>query len=784
MPKTTIVLMFCAVLMVLGVLMSSNAGARLLSPEITAIQLQPVVISGLTTPLFVTGAHDGSNRLFIVEQPGQIRALQPGQSSPTLFLDISSRVLSGGERGLLGLAFHPQFSSNHRFFVYYTRQTDGAIQISEYHASIANLNSASTVETPIITIPHPGQSNHNGGMITFGPDGFLYFGTGDGGSGNDPPNNAQNINVLLGKMIRIDVDHPNGAVPYSSPASNPFFGATSGADEIFAYGLRNPFRFSFDRGTGQLYAGDVGQGAWEEIDVVANGGNYGWRVMEGNHCNPNLDGGVCTPIGIAPIAEYGHTGGRCSITGGYVYRGPIATLPAGSYVYGDYCTGEILLLEGGTQTLLLDTALNISSFGEDEAGEIYVVGHGGQVYRLVNPNAPCSFVISPQTKSFQASGGTGSVVVTAPVNCGWTAVTNDSFITINAGTNGTGVGAVTYSISPNISGLSRMGTLTIAGQTFTLKQAGVSSLGEVSVDFDGDGRADLVFYRDGLWGVLKSTQQYSLGSARFFSWGGAGLQPIMADFDGDNKADIAYIVPPANGQSAVYSILKSSANYDFGQALFVPAGFPSLGDTPVIGDFDGDGKDDPGIWRASTGVWIIPRSSSNYATFIFSQWGQSGDIPVTADFDGDGKADIGFYRNGLWGVLKSSQGYSLGSAQFFSWGGAGLQPIVGDFDGDGKADIAYLVAPAGGQSGAYAILKSSTNWDFNQAEFIPAGWPTLGDTPVVGDLDGDGKDDPGIWRESQGVWIVPRSATNYTTFIFSQWGQSGDIAFPNSTGKR
>lgn len=314
----------------------------------------------------------------------------------------------------------------------------------------------------------------------------------------------------------------------------------------------------------------------------------------------------------------------------------------------------------------------------------------------------------------------------------------------------------------------------------------ISSVSSYIADFDADGKTEMGFYRSGLWGILKSSQAFSTNSAQFFSWGGARLQPILADFDGDHKADIAYIVPPAGGQSAVYAILKSSTNYDFGQPLFTPAGFPSLGDTPVVGDFDGDGKADPAIWRETQGVWIVPKSSTNYTTYIFTQWGTEGDIPVTVDLDGDGKADIGFYRDGLWGFLLSSQGYSFSAARFFDWGGPSLQPIAADFDGDGKADIAYVAPPAGGQSAVYSILLSSRSYSFapGQPLFVPAGWPSLGDTPVTGDWDGDGKADPGVWRESQGAWILPKSSTNYAVYTFNQWGQGGDILVPDGSGRR
>ncbi|MFY9608346.1 MAG: PQQ-dependent sugar dehydrogenase [Blastocatellia bacterium] len=360
--------------------------ARDVAPKAVEIVLQPV-LSGLSSPVYVTNAQDGSNRLFILEQPGRIKVLEAGSSTPTIFLDIASRIVSGGERGLLGLAFHPQFSTNRRFFVNYTRQPDGATVIAEYRASASNPNVADASETVLLVIPQP-FSNHNGGMIEFGPDHFLYIGMGDGGSANDPENRAQNINELLGKILRIDVDRSNGSVPYTSPADNPFFGATPGRDEIYALGMRNPWRFSFDRANGRLFVGDVGQDAREEVDIITRGGNYGWRVMEGNTCNPSFSGGACTRIGIAPVAEYDHSGGRCSVSGGYVYRGSQSSLPGGAYVYGDFCTGEIFMLNDGSASVLLDTGLNISSFGEDEAGEIYVVGLNGTVNRINNPNPP------------------------------------------------------------------------------------------------------------------------------------------------------------------------------------------------------------------------------------------------------------------------------------------------------------------------------------------------------------------------------------------------------------
>ena len=265
-----------AVALVAGLLHSASAFAQ--------IQLVPVA-TGLTNPVFVTGARDGTRRLFIVEQAGRIRVMPTGGGATPVFLDIRSRVRAGGEQGLLGLAFHPSYASNRRFFVYYTRAADGAIVVAEYAASLANPDTADTTERVLLTIPHPSFSNHNGGMVAFGPDGYLYIGVGDGGSGNDPPNNAQNKNVLLGKLLRIDVDRQSGSLSYAIPLSNPFAGLIDGRDEVFAYGLRNPWRFAFDRQTSQLWIADVGQGDREEVNTpIQHGGNYGWRVFEGSAC--------------------------------------------------------------------------------------------------------------------------------------------------------------------------------------------------------------------------------------------------------------------------------------------------------------------------------------------------------------------------------------------------------------------------------------------------------------------------------------------------------------------
>lgn len=396
--------------------------------SIAAIQFQQIA-TGLQNPIYITNA--GDDRLFFIEQAGRIRIYQSGALLPTPFLDITSLVRCCGEQGLLGLAFHPNYPTVPYFYVNYTIRAqasppigDGATVISRFTVSgNANIADASS-EQRMLVIPQP-FTNHNGGMMEFGPDGLLYIASGDGGSANDPGNRAQNINELLGKILRIDVDQNVNTPPfYGIPAGNPFAGATAGADEIYLLGLRNPWRFSFERGTNNLWIGDVGQGAWEEIDrldvsLPANaGGNLGWRVYEGTPCT-GLD--PCVPLTnyVAPIAQYNHSGGRCSITGGYAYRGSLGTFPTGAYIYGDYCSGEIFSLQGATQSLLMDSTNLISSFGEDNNGEIYTTGYtGGQIFRIVAIPTGAATGISGRVTTAEGIGVYGAALILSSTNSG------------------------------------------------------------------------------------------------------------------------------------------------------------------------------------------------------------------------------------------------------------------------------------------------------------------------------------------------------------------------------
>jgi glucose/arabinose dehydrogenase len=329
-------------------------------------------------PLFLTTAPGDARRLYVAEQRGVIRAFDrkdPAKSA--VFLDISGKTSrKGEEEGLLGLAFHPQYAQNGFFYVYYSGAGQPRQVVGRYRADPARGVADPASERRLIVMDDPFR-NHNGGMLAFGPDGMLYVGSGDGGSAGDPHDNGQRLDTLLGKILRVDADG-------KAPADNPFAGRAGARPEIWAWGLRNPWRFSFDRKTGALWAGDVGQNAWEEIDVIVKGGNYGWRLFEGDAAYENPQRRPAKDF-VAPVATYDHDEG-CSVTGGYVYRGAAVTALQGQYLYADFCSGHVWALpaDGGgkRQGRRIGNVPQPSSFGEDDAGELYVTSFDGGIYRL------------------------------------------------------------------------------------------------------------------------------------------------------------------------------------------------------------------------------------------------------------------------------------------------------------------------------------------------------------------------------------------------------------------
>ena len=347
------------------------------------------LVGTFTNPVYVTAPPGDTARLFVIEQGGTIRVLHHDTVQARPFLNITAAVRSGGEQGLLSMAFDPLYATNGRFFVYFTN-ADSSIRVVRYSVSNDPDSADQSTADTTIAIAHTLHSNHNGGQLQFGPDGMLWVGTGDGGGEGDPDGNGQNKRALLGKLLRLDV---RGASGYAIPLANPSQSDTSFAPEVWAYGLRNPWRFSFDRQTGDLYIGDVGQNLYEEIDIApaqfqrGPGANYGWNIMEGKHCYPS---DPCTTTGALPIVEYSHVFGACAVTGGYVYRGKAVAALQGTYFYADYCDGSVHgirwpdYLNPGMWTMLEPTGGLISSFGQDAQGELYIVQSGGQVWRIVS----------------------------------------------------------------------------------------------------------------------------------------------------------------------------------------------------------------------------------------------------------------------------------------------------------------------------------------------------------------------------------------------------------------
>lgn len=366
-------------------------------------------LDGFTSPVQVTHAGDGTGRIFVVEQGGRVWVVRDGMKQATPFLDLSDRVSCCGERGLLSIAFPPGFAVDGWFVADYTDHGSDTV-LARYHLTGDPDQADPASEEVLLRISQP-FTNHNGGQLAFGPEGYLYMGTGDGGSGGDPGNRAQTTGVLLGKLLRLDVSPEN--VPYANPPSNPFYGSASARPEIWALGLRNPWRFSFDRATGDLWIGDVGQGSWEEIDRQpagsAGGENYGWNVLEGSHC---YGAASCDGSGfVLPVAEYDH-GQGCSVTGGFVVRDPALPRLDGIYLYGDYCSGRLWGLRraagGWESSVLAETGLTVSAFGEDERGTVYVADYGGgAVYAVADAAGPTPVVaVVPAVAHLAGAGGT------------------------------------------------------------------------------------------------------------------------------------------------------------------------------------------------------------------------------------------------------------------------------------------------------------------------------------------------------------------------------------------
>ena len=607
---------------------SAPPSAATLNPASLSFQ---EVTRGLNDPIFITNAADGSGRLFVVEREGRVRIVKNGNLLATPFLNIQSIVRStGGEQGLLALAFHPAYETNGKFYVAYTApragdSTGSVLTLAQYTVSAGNPDLANAASGAVLLpIDHPTHGNHNGGTLAFGEDGYLYWSTGDGGSGGDPANNAQNLHSLLGKILRIDV---NSGSPYAIPASNPFVSSTDPNvnKEIWAYGLRNPWRISFDRLTHDMYIGDVGQSAREEIDfqpaASAGGENYGWRVMEGSLCfNPSS--GCDTSGKVLPVAEYSHSLG-CSVTGGYVYRGSSYPSLAGYYFYGDFCTGRFFsLIEDAqarwTATELLDTPYSISTFGEDEQGELYLADYGNGII----------YSIQYQENQEPARDTAG---VYRP--------SNGALFLKNSNTTGVADVTINYGIA---------GDYPIVG------------------DWDGDGDDTIGVYRGGSF-FLRNSNTVGFADA-VIPFGIAGDQPIAGDWDGDGDDTIGVY---RNGTFFLRNT-NSTGTPDMIFALGIP------GDVGIAGDWNGNGTDTTGVFRPSNGALYLKNTNTTGFADIQINYGLPGDQPVTGDWNDDGVDTIGVYRNGQFFLRNSN---TIGFADLvFALGIPGDHPIAGDWD--------------------------------------------------------------------------------------------------------
>jgi glucose/arabinose dehydrogenase len=635
------------------------------------VNAQPFV-SGLSAPVAFVPDPTSASRHFVVEQGGLIRVVVNGVLQATEFLDLRTVVANNGEQGLLGLAFDPDYANNRRFYVYFTLAPAGHLVVSRFKRSVGNPLVADagsrfdfrwgSASGPAF-IDHDDATNHNGGCLQFGPDGYLYLATGDGGGGDDFFNNAQNTSTLLGKILRIDVNVPDGhAQGYQVPPDNPFVDnvPVDAPPEIWAFGLRNPWRFSFDNpalgGTGALIVADVGQNQWEEINYepAGQGGrNYGWPYREGAHDHtPPAGASIAYQPLTEPVLDYSHSsaavplGGR-SITGGYVYRGSaLSAFWKGRYFFADFVSRRIWSVvlaagSGAPSNIVEHTsqfgALGVSSFGVDLQGELFIVHHGGTVYRL------CEITVAAGQTSFSGVGGSGTVTVTTQPGCTWAATANAPWLSIQSGSTGNGSGTVTFSVASNVGGADRTASVTVGGTTIAISQNGAAA---PYGDIDNNGSADILWQH-------------------------------------------------GNGSLAVW--LMSGTTLVDGRPLSMP-----LSDTSwrivASGDFDRDGGQDV-VFQHQDGrlaIWLMRGTTliSGFALTPGAVADTNWKIRGSADMDRDGWRDLIWQHEGngsiaVWlmtgTTLRDGRLLTPGAVADLNWKIVG----VGDMNGDGHADLVW-----------------------------------------------------------------------------------------------
>jgi glucose/arabinose dehydrogenase len=624
--------------------------------------------ANIPNPTAMAFAPDG--RLFVCQQDGRLRVIKQGAllAAPFLTVDVDSR----GERGLLGVAFDPNFLFNHYVYVYYTTRT------APVHNRVSRFLANGDIAVPgremvLIELDNlSAATNHNGGAIHFGKDGRLYIATGE----NANPSNSQSLNTVLGKILRIE---SNGAIP----ADNPYFTLTAGKNRaIWAFGLRNPFTFNFQPGTGRMFINDVGQDTWEEINEGIAGSNYGWPVCEGE-CPAPL------PRVRNPMYSYSHAAtGGCAIAGGTFYNPAVENFPAsynGKYFFADLCGGFVGVLDPGSRSVgtfatTLQAPVDLQT-GPDGALYYLQIGNGGQVWRISYSNG--SSPANAGNPANPQAPGTRRVPLTAKTDYDGDGLTD---IAVFKGSEGL------WSVLQSSNGA-------------PLKQQwGAPGDFPVPGDYDGDGKTDFAVWRrsEGIWYVIQS----STGATASPQLGIPGDIPVPGDYDGDGKTDFAVWRPG----SGLWYVTQSSSGTTMQRQLGAP------GDIPVPGDYDGDGRTDFAVWRPGNGTWYVNSASNGVAST--RQWGLPGDAPVTGDYDGDGKTDFAVWResDGIWYVIQSSDG----TLKTQLWGIPGDTPVNGDFDGDGKTDFAVWRE----SDGIWYVIQSSNSAMTSQQ------LGTAGDIPV------------------------------------------------------